>query len=95
MNTKNALLSAVALVALGAAGIAQAGTLTPIASYVEAGSSTSVLGINNAGWMTGSVTHADGSTQGFSRDAAGTYTLFSVGTAGSSTVNLSCRNLPL
>ena len=85
MTTKNGLLAAAAFVALGSAGVAQAGTLTPIASYVEAGSTTSVLGINNAGWMAGSVTHADGAIDGFSRDAAGTYTLFSIGTAGSST----------
>jgi len=60
-------------------GAAQAGTLTLIPSDPLA-SSTSVLGINNAGWMTGSVV-VGGQTLGFVRDAGGTYTTFSVNTS--------------
>lgn len=70
--------------AMTLAAYAQAGaaTLTPIASYVDpAGGVTSVLGINNAGWMTGSVTETSGAVHGFSRDAGGTYTLFDVNSA--------------
>lgn len=77
MNTRNLLLAAAA--AVFAAGAAQASTLTLIPSDPLA-SSTSVLGINNAGWMTGSVI-VGGQTQGFIRDAAGTYTTFSINTS--------------
>jgi len=76
MNTKTLLFAAAA--AVFATGAAQAATLTPIASDPLA-TSTSVLGINNAGWMTGSVV-VGGQTLGFIRDAGGTYTTFSVNT---------------
>ncbi|HEX2818342.1 MAG TPA: hypothetical protein VHN39_18260, partial [Phenylobacterium sp.] len=79
MNLKTGLLAAVALVSLAGVGAAQAGTLTPIPSYVDpAGGTTSVLGINNAGWMTGNIFEPDGTSLGFVRDAAGVYTTFSV-----------------
>ena len=76
--------AAVALPALLlAGGAAQASTLTPIASYAgPPGSSTTVYDINDSGWMTGVIDFADGSSQGFSRDAAGVYTLFSVSGPG-------------
>ena len=83
---KTGLLAAAAFVALSAAGMAQAGTLTAIASYADpSGGTTSVIGINNSGWMTGNILATDFTSQGFTRGAAGTYTLFSIGTAGSST----------
>ena len=72
----NKLLLLAASAAVLAAGAAQAGTLTLIPSDPLA-SSTSVLGINNAGWMTGSVIQG-GQTLGFIRDAGGAYTTFSV-----------------
>ena len=94
MKTKTGLLAAAAaFVALGAAGMAQAGTLTAIASYVDVnGGTTKVLDINNAGWMTGNIVATDFTSQGFSRDAAGTYSLFSIGTAGSSTFGRAISN---
>ena len=81
MKTKTVLLAAVAFAAIGLAGVAQASTLTAIPSYVDPnGGTTKVLGINNAGWMTGNINAPDNlSSQGFTRDAAGTYSLFSVG----------------
>lgn len=86
MKTKSGLLTAAAFVALAVAGVAQASTLTAIASYVDPnGGTTKVLGINNAGWMTGNIVATDFTSQGFTRDAGGTYSLFSIGTAGSST----------
>ncbi|MGZ6018113.1 MAG: PEPxxWA-CTERM sorting domain-containing protein [Phenylobacterium sp.] len=75
--TFKTLLLAAAVVAIGA-GAAQAGTLTAIASDPLA-TSTSVLDINNSGWMTGNVV-VGGQTLGFIRDAGGTYTTFSVNT---------------
>ena len=76
MNAKIMLVAAAAAV-LGA-GAAEAATLTAIASDPLA-SNTSVLGVNNAGWMTGSVV-VGGQTLGFIRDAGGTYTTFSINT---------------
>jgi hypothetical protein len=78
MNNKILLLAASAAILV--AGAVQAASLTVIPSYVDpSGSHTSVLGINNAGWMTGNVSSADFSTsRGFSRDAAGNYTLFAL-----------------
>ena len=76
---------AVAGLALAAAAPAQAGTFTAIPSYVDPlGGRTSVLGINNAGWMAGSISTPAGGSRGFSRDAGGAYTTFSVdvGTVG-------------
>ncbi len=78
---RNLRLTGVALAAMGLAlaGSASAATLTPIASFVDpAGGVTNVLDINNSGFMTGSIGYADGSSLGFSRDAAGVYTTFSV-----------------
>src|SRR5436309_1299273 len=72
------------LLAMGAAaaalaGGAQAASLTPVPSYVDPnGGTTTVLDINNAGWMTGAITEPDGSSLGFVRDAAGVYSTFSV-----------------
>jgi hypothetical protein len=65
--------------ALALAGAAQAGgTLTPLASYADPnGGSTAVLGINNAGYMTGSIGYADGSGLGFLRTPGGVYSTFS------------------
>jgi hypothetical protein len=72
-------LVAAAAFGVALAGSAQAGTLTPIASYAgPGGGSTSVLDINNSGWMTGSIGFSGGSGLGFSRDAAGVYSTFSV-----------------
>ncbi|HXA40475.1 MAG TPA: PEPxxWA-CTERM sorting domain-containing protein [Phenylobacterium sp.] len=78
MTKRFGLLAATAIACVGAFGGAQAATLTPIPSYVDpAGGTTSVLGINNAGWMTGNIAEANGSSLGFVRDAAGNYTTFS------------------
>lgn len=74
MNSKILILAAAAAVLVS--GAAQASTLTLIPSDPLA-SSTSVLGINNNGWMTGSVIQG-GQTLGFIRDAGGAYTTFSV-----------------
>ncbi|WP_394762463.1 PEPxxWA-CTERM sorting domain-containing protein [Phenylobacterium sp.] len=81
MKTRTGLFAAVALAVIGAASLAQAGTLTAIPSYVDPnGGTTKVLGINNSGWMTGNINAADGlSSQDFTRDAGGTYSLFSIG----------------
>ena len=69
------------LMVVGAQSPAHAGgTLTPIASYADPlGGTTSVLGVNDAGWMTGSITRSDGSGVGFIRDPGGVYTTFSDG----------------
>ena len=68
--------AAAAAIAVLAAQGAQAGTYTAIAPYVGTGTSTGVLGINNAGYLTGSVGNADGSGSAFIRDPSGVYTLF-------------------
>jgi hypothetical protein len=73
-----AILTAASVVALGASA-ASAGTYTLIAPYSGAGTTTSVLGVNDAGYMTGAITNADGSSSGFIRDPAGVYTIFSDG----------------
>ena len=65
--------------AMLAAGAASAGTYTLITPYAGAGTSTSVFGINDAGYMAGSITNADGSSDGFIRDPAGIYTTFNDG----------------
>jgi hypothetical protein len=79
-NTKLGSMAAGAIASLAIAGAAQAASLTPIPSFVDpAGGTTSVLGINNAGWMTGNILEPDGTNLGFVRDAGGTYTTFSVG----------------
>jgi hypothetical protein len=62
------------------AGAAQAASLTPIPSYVDPnGGVTGVLGLNDAGWMTGVISEPDGSSLGFLRDPSGVYTTFSDG----------------
>ncbi|MBU1374548.1 MAG: PEPxxWA-CTERM sorting domain-containing protein [Alphaproteobacteria bacterium] len=67
-----------AAMALGAP--AQAATYTAVASYVDPlGGRTALLGINNAGWLTGSLSYDDGTGLGLVRDAGGAYTTFSVG----------------
>jgi hypothetical protein len=72
-----------AAAAVALAGAAQAGgVLTPIASYADPnGGSTTVLGINNAGYMTGSIDYSDGSALGFLRTPGGVYSTFSEGFA--------------
>jgi hypothetical protein len=69
------------LAALAVAGAAQAGaTLTPIPSYAgPPGAVTNVFGVNDSGAMAGTVTYSDGSSDGFLRDAGGTYHLFNEG----------------
>ncbi len=68
--------------ALGAATLAShpadAASYTPIAPYAGAGTSTGVNGINDAGYITGVVGNADGSSDGFIRTPGGAYTLFQV-----------------
>jgi probable HAF family extracellular repeat protein len=62
---------------LSSADIANAGTLTPIAPYVDPNAvNTALLGINNAGWTTGNVLFADGTASAFIRTPEGGYTLF-------------------
>lgn len=68
----------VVALALAAPAAQAAGTLTPIPSYADPNGVTAVLGINNAGWMTGSINYTDGSGLAFRRDAAGVYTTFSI-----------------
>ncbi len=71
-----ALLSAGAA-ALLSAGAASADTLTPVAPYVGANvAGVGLLGINNAGWTTGSVYYNDGTAAGFLRSPTGDYTIF-------------------
>ncbi len=69
-------LAATAAVLLSTA--AYADTLTPIAPYMGDPLSvgTSLLGINNAGWTTGGIQHADGTGYAFLRAPDGTYTVF-------------------
>jgi hypothetical protein len=74
--------AAVAAAGLALVSQAQAATLTVIPQFVDPGGTTSVLGINNNGQMTGNVTDSTGS-HGFVRDAAGNYTLFDYGSTGS------------
>ena len=65
--------------ALGVPASASAARYIPVASYVDPlGGRTSLLGINNAGWLTGSVRYDDGTAKGLVRDAGGAYTTFSV-----------------
>ncbi|HWF00972.1 MAG TPA: PEPxxWA-CTERM sorting domain-containing protein [Caulobacteraceae bacterium] len=88
---RNTYATSLTLAAILAAGGASAITLTPIAGYVGTyggydALGTQVLGINNAGWMTGDVgfgyidpvTHVETDTgaEGFIRAPDGTYTLF-------------------
>ena len=83
VRTRRVLVLAGAAAGLALVGQAYAGTLTVIPQYVDPlGGSTSVLGLNNNGQMTGSVTDSAGS-HGFVRDAAGNYTLFDYGSTGS------------
>jgi len=78
LRTVGVLCAAGAMMA--AAPAAQAATYTPVASYVDPlGGRTALLGINNAGWLTGSLNYADGTSQGLVRDAGGAYTAFSLG----------------
>lgn len=72
----SACVVGLAIVGLGAA---QASTLTLIDPYAGPATTTSVLDINDAGWMTGNITRADGSSVGFLRDPGGVYSTFSVG----------------
>ncbi len=58
---------------------ASAATYTLIPAYTGVGTETGVLGINNAGYMTGNITNSDGSGSGFLRSPGGFYTLFSDG----------------
>ena len=67
----------VGVAALGA-GAASAGTYTLIAPYSGIGTTTGVNGINDAGYITGVVGNADGSSDGFIRTPGGAYTLFQV-----------------
>ena len=65
--------------ALGVPASASAARYIPVASYVDPlGGRTGLLGINNAGWLTGSVNRGDGTALGLVRDAGGAYTTFSV-----------------
>ncbi|WP_174298418.1 PEPxxWA-CTERM sorting domain-containing protein [Sphingomonas bacterium] len=74
------VIAAGAIVVSASAGQpASAGTYTLIPAYAEPGTETGVLGINDAGYMTGNVVNADGSGSGFLRSPGGTYTLFSDG----------------
>jgi hypothetical protein len=57
---------------------ASAATYTPIAPYSAPGTTTGVNGINDAGFMTGVIGNADGSSLGFLRDPTGVYTTFAV-----------------
>ena len=60
------------------AAAAAAGTLTPIAPFDDPMSTgTGLLGINNAGYTTGTVNYAGGTALGFVRTPDGTYTTFS------------------
>lgn len=65
-------------VAIGFQAPASAATYTAVPNYSDTdGSLTSLLGINNAGWLTGSANFGPNAT-GLVRDAAGNYTTFSV-----------------
>jgi hypothetical protein len=74
-------LAASLFLALGA-NATRADSLTPIAPYSgpdSAGSFTEFLGINNAGWTTGSIDLSNGDSLGFLRDPSGNYTTFAIG----------------
>jgi hypothetical protein len=79
---RNAAIAA----ALLSSTAALADTLTSVAGYSAPNTNTSVLGINDAGYMTGTVLYLnpDGTSTGlgdaFIRAPDGTYTLFSAGT---------------
>ena len=65
-------------VAIGFQAPASAATYTAVPNYSDTdGGLTSLLGINNAGWLTGSAYYGSNAT-GLVRNAAGTYTTFSV-----------------
>lgn len=82
VRTRRVLGLAAVAASVAIVGQAHAGSLTVIPSYSDPlGGSTSVLGLNNNGEMTGSITDSAG-THGFVRDAAGNYTLFDVGSTG-------------
>jgi hypothetical protein len=79
LRRRNAFAAAATLAAASLGTAAVAGTYTLITPYAGAGTSTSVLGINDAGYMTGSIGNADGSADGFIRDPSGAYTIFNDG----------------
>ncbi len=59
-----------------AATTASAGSYTPIAAYGAPGTTTAVLAINNAGYMTGAINDSTSAGPAFIRDPAGVYTTF-------------------
>jgi probable HAF family extracellular repeat protein len=63
------------LFSTSAAAAASLSVITPYADPL--GGSTEVHGVNNAGWMTGSIDRPDGTYVGFIRDPGGAYTTFS------------------
>ena len=76
---RSGLLVATALsVATLASHPAAAASYILIAPYAGVGTSTGVNGINDAGYITGVVGNADGSSDGFIRTPDGAYTLFQV-----------------
>ena len=73
------VLGAGAAMLVIAASPVTAASYTLIPPYAGPGTATGVLGINDAGTMTGNITNADGTGSGFVRSPAGAYTLFSDG----------------
>ena len=70
------VLAAAAAALLLTAVTASAGTYTHIAAYGAPGTSTSILAINNAGYITGAINDSSGAGPAFIRDPLGTYTTF-------------------
>jgi hypothetical protein len=86
MKLRSGWQAASAIAAVLAAASAPGATLTPVAGYTGTDASgsaaidTSVLAINDDGYMTGGISFADGSEDAFLRSPTGAYTLFSYGT---------------
>ncbi len=76
---RSAFAAAAALGVGLSGGGAIAGSYTLITPYAGVGATTSVLGVNDAGYLTGTIFSASGSADGFIRDPAGVYTLFNDG----------------
>ena len=75
---KSVVLAIAGLIWASGPTVAHADSLTPIAPYADPNSTgTGLIGINNAGWTTGSINYLDGSSLGFLRSPDGVYTTFS------------------
>ena len=74
------------------AAAAQAATLTAVAPLNSANASQSLLGINDAGWITGGICCSAGGETAFVRDPNGVYTTFNVSALPGSTEGRAISN---